>query len=356
MPSKALACTVATCLLLTSTGLVIAQSNTGCDATNCTGPRGEWHANRENVVQSAEVTASNNAVGVGIQIQTQDRVPQSSAGGPGGIIQEQPKGPQHFSGPGISAPGSSNPGTSPDPILPLDGSNIIVPGGPTSSETSLGQPPTTFGGFSIGGWTFDTSGNPGVTTGFAPTGPVPHIDPHALAISAEQEFPLPAITLQANPDPGRVNIDTWFWVSGYNGSILTHSKTQHASHRECRLLEGVPDCRTVDDSVTVVVHLTPKHYGWTFGDDRNNSALFADNRGLGRAYTDPDPRDASPVAHAYHWSSINYVNQGGYPITLTIDWLAEFSANGGGFQGIPDVVHTYDGHHQVRQIQSIVTQ
>jgi hypothetical protein len=273
------------------------------------------------------------------------------------VIQEQPKAPQHFSGPGISVPGWSNHGTLPDPVLlPRDGSNIIVAGGPTSVETSPGQPPTTFGGFLIGGWTFDTSGNLAVTTGFAPTGPVPHIDAHALAVSAEQEFPLPAITLEANPNPGRVNIDTWFWVSGYNGSILTHSKTQHASHRECRLLDGVPDCRTVDDSVTVVVHLTPKHYEWTFGDDRNNSARFDNNDGLGRAYTNPDPRDASPVAHAYHWSSINYLNQGGYPIALTVDWSAQFSANGGGFQGIPDVVHAYDGRHPVRQIQSIVTQ
>jgi hypothetical protein len=230
-----------------------------------------------------------------------------------------------------------------------------VAGGPTSVETSSGQPLTSFGGFSIGGWTFDTSGNPGVTTNFAPTGPVPHIDPHALAISAEQEFPLPAIVLQANPDPGRVNIDSWFWVTGYNGSIMTHSKTQHASHSECRLLNGVPNCRTVDDSVTVVVHLMPKRYAWTFGDDRNNSADFSDSKGLGRAYTDPDPRDASPVAHAYHWSSINYLNQGGYPVTLTVDWSAEFSANGGVFQGIPDVVHAFQGRHQVRQIQSIVT-
>jgi hypothetical protein len=153
-----------------------------------------------------------------------------------------------------------------------------------------------------------------------------------------------------------VNIDSWFWVDGYSGNVLSHSKTQHASHPVCRLLNGVPDCRTVDDSVTVVVHLTPKHYEWTFGDDRNNSADFSDSKGLGRAYTDPDPRDASPVAHAYHWSSINYVDQGGYPITLTIDWSAEFSANGAGFQGIPDVVHTYQGRHQVRQIQAIVSQ
>jgi hypothetical protein len=202
----------------------------------------------------------------------------------------------------------------------------------------------------------DTPVIDGITTAFAPVGPVPHIDPHALAVQAEQEFPLPSITLKVNPDPGRVNIDSWFWVQGYVGNVLTHSKTQHASHSVCRLLNGLLDCHLVDDSVTVVVRLTPKHYEWTFGDDRDNSADFSDNRGLGRAYTDPDPRDASPVAHAYHWSSINFVNQGGYPIAVTIDWSAVFSANGSGSQGIPDVVHTYPGRHQVRQIQSIVTQ
>ena len=344
-------------LLLSGAGLLLGLSTpVVVHADDCGyGPGlGEWRCTTGATNQHVDVGNSNASVPIKIQIQTHDDVPSASPGSPGGIIREQPKGPLHFTGPGISAPGWSNPGTPPDVILPLDGSNIIVPGGPTSSETSPGQPPTTFGGFSIGGWTFDTSGNPGVTTAFAPTGPVPHIDAHALAVSAEQEFPLPAISLEANPDPGRVNIDTWFWVSGYNGSILTHSKTQHASHRECRLLDGVPDCRTVDDSVTVVVHLTPKHYEWTFGDDRDNSAGFPDNKGLGRAYTDPDPRDASPVAHAYHWSSINFLNQGGYPVSLEIDWSAMFSANGGGFQGIPDVAHTYDGRNQVRQIQSIV--
>ena len=345
--------------LLSGAGLLLNLSSPALvHADDCGyGPGlGEWRCTTGPTRQSASVNSASSTVPIKIQIQTHDDVPSGSPGSAVGVIQEQPKGPQHLSNPGISVPGWSNPGTPHGPVLPLDGSNIIVPGGPTSVETSPGQPPTTFGGFSIGGWTFDTSGNPGITTGFAPAGPVPHIDAHALAINAEQEFPLPAITLQANPDPGRVNIDTWFWVSGYNGSILTHSKTQHASHRECRLLDGVPDCRTVDDSVTVVVHLTPKHYEWTFGDDRDNSASFPDNTGLGRAYTDPDPRDASPVAHAYHWSSINYINQGGYPVTLTVDWSAQFSANGGGFQGIPDVIHTFEGHQQVRQIQSIVTQ
>jgi hypothetical protein len=344
--------------LVPAIGLFLSLGSMTAHADNCGyGPGlGEWRCTSGPASQSAFVGSSSQGVTLGIGIQSHDEGPSFAPGSPASSVVERPRGGQHVDGPGVSIPGGSTPGTSPNPVLPPDGSNIIVAGGPTSLETRPGRPPTSFGGFSIGGWTFDTPGTPGLTTGFAPVGPVPHIDPRSVALHAEQEFPLPAITLKVNPDPGRVNVDSWFWVAGYNGSVLTHSKTEHASHSVCRLLDGVPDCHSVDDSVSVEVHLTPKHYEWTFGDDRNTSAGFDDSKGLGRAYTDPDPRNASPVAHAYHWSSINFVNQGGYPIALTVDWSAEFSANGGGFQAIPDVTHTFEGRHQVRQIQSIVVQ
>jgi len=324
-------------------------------ATDPSNAQGNWHTNVNGVAQSVNVRSSSNGVTVGIAVEARGRGLDTSSAKSANAIDEQPRGGRQFTAPGLSLSRGSIPGTSPNYVVPTGGSNIIVAGGPTSFENIGGQPLTAFGGFSIGGWTFDTADTEGLTTSFAPAGPVPHLYARSVALHAEQEFPLPPITLQVNPDPGRVNIDSWFWVDGYNGSILTHSKTEHASHTECRLLNGVPDCRSVDDSVTVVVHLTPKHYAWTFGDDRNNSAEFASNVGLGRAYTDPYPRDASPVAHAYQWSSISFLSQGGYPIGLTIDWSAEFSANGGGFQTIPDVAHTYEGRHQVRQIQSIVT-
>ena len=306
---------------------------------------GQWRCTAGSSNQSATVSPSSNGVTIGIGINGQDQGTLGSPGSPGEVINESPRGPGRASGPPFSLP----------PLLPsTGGANVIVPGGPTSFETQGNAPGRGFGGLSIGGWTFVTPGTPGRTTAFAPIGPVPQINAWNLAQQAEQEFPMPPITLKVNPDPGRVNVDSWFWVEGYNGSVITHSKTQHASHTECRLLNGVPNCRTVDDSVTVVVHLTPKHYDWTFGDDRSNTAGFGNRDGLGRPYTDPNPRDASPVAHAYHWSSINFQGQGGYPISLTITWSAEFNANGGGFQGIPDINHRFDGRHQVRQIQSIV--
>ena len=306
---------------------------------------GQWRCTAGRSNQSVSVSPSNNGVTIGIGISGENQGTSASPGSPGGVINEAPRGPRRVGGPPFSLP----------PILPsTGGANVIVPGGPMSFETQPTGPTTGFGGLSIGGWSFVTPGRPGLTTPFAPIGPVPRINAWNLALQAEQEFPLPGITLKVNPDPGRVNVDSWFWVDGYDGRVITHSKTQHASHTECRLLNGLTECHTVDDSVTVVVHLSPRHYAWTFGDDRNNTAAFDNRVGLGRAYTDPDPRNASPVAHAYHWSSISYLDQGGYPIGLTMTWSAEFSANGGGFQGIPDVSRTFEGRHQVRQIQSVV--
>lgn len=314
---------------------------------------GGWHNNVGNVAQSASVGSSNNGVTIGISITGQNQGTSGTPASSTGPIVEQPRGPNKFGGPGFSVPGGSIPGT---PLIQQSngGANVIVPGGPISMEIQPGQPPRVIGGGSIGGWSFPTPAAPGRTTPFAPIGPVPRVDAWSLALQAEQEFPVPPIALKVNPDPGRVNVDSWFWVEGYDGSVITHSKTQPASHTECRLLNGAPDCRTVDDSVTVVVHLTPRHYEWSFGDDRNNSAAFDNRDGLGRVYTDPDPRHESPVRHAYHWSSFPLLDQGGYPISLAITWSAEFSANGSGFQGIPEVGHTFAGRHQVRQIQSVV--
>ncbi len=248
---------------------------------------------------------------------------------------------------------------------PTGGVNEIVRGGPVSSETGTrGGGNYAFGGAAVGGWTFPTIDAPqlngvggipatvAVTTGWASIGPVPQIDPWSVARAGESEAPLPRITLKVNPDPGRVALASWFWVEGYTGGVIAWSKTEHASHTECRLEEGVPQCRSVDDSVTVNLQATPRLYEWTFGDNVNNDASFDDAQGLGRAYTDPNT--ASPVAHAYHMSSLKYLKDGGYPIELRVAWAAAFSVNGGGAQGLPDVSQTYAARYQVRQIQSIV--
>src|SRR6266567_4608497 len=108
-----------------------------------------------NVNQSALITSSNGGVEIDIGIVGQNEGASGSPGLPGGVINENPRGPRGGGGPGFSLP----------PLLPpTGGANIIVPGGPMSFETQLPNGPTRgFGGVSVGGWTFDTPGTAGVT-------------------------------------------------------------------------------------------------------------------------------------------------------------------------------------------------
>lgn len=327
--------------------VLIVTTSVYAQETPCAGDLGCWRHNSDNLSQSANIGRNpDGSLGISIAI---------SGGGPGipgsdgrssGTVIEAPHGGRKVGGPGFSIPPS-------DVIItPSDGgANTIVPG-PMSQETLPDGTVVNLGGFSIGGWTMDTPGTPGRTTAFAPVGPVSHIDPWSLAISAEHEAPPPPVTLKANPDPGVVAVPSWFWVAGYNGSPVTHSKTQHASHTECRLLAGVPECHTVDDSVTVNVRLTATSYTWNFGDGRNGSVQsYPPDKGLGTAYT--DATHASPVAWSYEFDSREFSS--GFPIKLTISFSGAFQANGGTWQSLPTIDDNWSTGLVMRQVQTLNT-
>ena len=159
-----------------------------------------------------------------------------------------------------------------------------------------------------------------------------------------------SVTLKANPDPGVVAIPSWFWIQGYDGGIVTHSKTQHASHTECRLFNGVPDCHTVDDSVTVNVRLTPTTYTWNFGDGRSGSVhTYLSHEGLGWPYT--DAVHASPVQWSYEFDSRDFAS--GFPIKVTITFSGVFQANGSGWQGLPNIDDSWTTGLVMRQVQTL---
>jgi hypothetical protein len=182
-------------------------------------------------------------------------------------------------------------------------------------------------------------------------GQVVQLNPRALALRLEQELAFPPIALKANPDPGIAQLESWFWVQGYQGEVRTTSGTASETHTECRLNDGAVECRPVTNSIIVDLQETPTQYVWDFGDGRTakdgNPASFTSPSGLGRAYT--DPYTPSPVLHKYVESSLKVYEQSGFPITLHITWRAAFRVNSGGWQNLGPVTGTFSSRHQVRE-------
>jgi hypothetical protein len=324
----------------------------------CDGSRiGRWANNANSMNRAAAVCiGSSGSTHIEITLQGGGTGNMAGASTPGDRLLEAPRGGSTWSKPSASRPPASSSSFSTtqtrlvEPGLGAGGANIIVGGGPMSPETLPNGTVVNMGGYAIGGYSFLTPLLPGTTTAFSPISPVPHIDAWSLAVNAESEAPAPPISLKANPDPGVVAIASWFWVQGYDGQVITHSKTQHASHTECRLLNGVPDCRTVDDSVTVTVHLKPVSYTWDFGDGRAGSRrTFSPSVGLGRPYT--DPLHESPVNWSYEFDSRDFVS--GFPVKLTISFAGTFEANGSGSQPLRPRDVTWTTGLVMRQVQTI---
>lgn len=329
-------------------------------------PGAEWRANAGGVSQSATVSRSEGGVNVTVQISGEGA---GSAGSRGGTSPQPGRSgaPAPPVGSGGSASGSAapapRPGTTGTGASAAPAPNVSPPTGAAVEQPA--QPlfipvRTTRGIFPIplsalGTQPITPPAAPVAepqTTAWAPVGAVPQIDPWAVVQQASREVPLPSVTLRANPDPGLVAVPTWFWVTGYDGSPIRASQTTRASHTECRLVGGVAECRTVDDSVTVEVELDPTQYAWNFGDDSSTQASFGDRRGLGQAFS--NPQSPSPVAHSYRTSSAPFMSAGGFQVALRLTWSARFRVNDGPWQGLPDVIQRYTARQPVREVQPVV--
>jgi hypothetical protein len=197
--------------------------------------------------------------------------------------------------------------------------------------------------------------------------------------------PLPAIRIGINPNPGVVNIESWFWIER---ATYANQPVQAAAPpvpvdweeswdetttqtEDVPCPNGDPGPCTTEVSETHTVHVphtdyidvsetyTPLGYVWDFGDGQPDSERsYAAPDGLGTPYTDPTSR--STVHWTYAFDSRAHPN--GYPITVTAVWQVNFHVRAtsdmpagnydfSGTLGSRD--RTYSTTHVVRQVQAV---
>jgi len=209
----------------------------------------------------------------------------------------------------------------------------------------------------------------------------------------EGDTPLPAIQIQANPNPGVTGIPTWFWVdpASYGGQAFSSSSTtpvpwtlfwdEIVHHHEVSAAPCPDDpaqqCTTTrdwdetvthheehQDFITVSVQFSPAQFTWDFGDDvgggrPDSHPSFANLFGMGLPYT--GPRTRSTVEHNYSESSLKVFDQGGFPIELSMTWSAagtwhftsDLGDNRTGTRTLNQRFSQYSIRYQVRESQPV---
>jgi len=209
------------------------------------------------------------------------------------------------------------------------------------------------------------------------------------------DVPLPGIVIRANPDPGIVNVPTWFWVDPitYEGQVFSVGASMAAPWtlywdevihhhesvtgpcptdptRQCVLgshdwNETVTHQEEHRDFVEVTVTLTPAQFAWDFGDDMHtwrseSHGAFPNLLGLGRPFT--DPYTPSPVLHIFPESSLRVFDEGGFQVRLTATWsvaaawrfTSDLGDNASGTLALESRIGQYSARHQVRESQPVL--
>jgi len=173
------------------------------------------------------------------------------------------------------------------------------------------------------------------------------INVREIALDILDHLPLPDLRLEMNPALGLVSMPAWFWVEGYDGQPFSGGRTVSLPPEvgpEVPTSE-VPasDRRRQPTSLTIEVVVRPGNYEWSFGDGATLTA-----RSLGRRY--PQPSD---IQHTYEYSSLGQPS--GFPVSLTVDFAAEFRVNGGAPEPLPGMRRTYQSGYRVQEVQAVLT-
>ncbi|HEY8744556.1 MAG TPA: hypothetical protein VIU62_15790, partial [Chloroflexota bacterium] len=171
--------------------------------------------------------------------------------------------------------------------------------------------------------------------------PLPNAQQVALSIPA----PYPNIQIGANPGPlGMTGMPSWFWIQGYDGGPFGAGTRINVAPQ---IPAGYPaSCpQPPGASLAVAVQFTPTSYDWTFGDQLATSTVTTTS--LGTAYP-----QRSDIQHLYEYTSLGRPN--GFPVSVTAHFHAQYQANGGPWQALPDVAKTYTRDYPVQQAQSVL--
>jgi hypothetical protein len=173
------------------------------------------------------------------------------------------------------------------------------------------------------------------------------VNAREIALDILDHVPLPDLRLEMNPALGLVSMPAWFWVEGYDGQPFGGARTVSLPPEvgpEVPTSEvPVGDPRRQPTSLTIEVQVRPGNYEWSFGDGTTMTT-----RSLGRRY--PQPSD---IQHTYEYSSLKHPT--GFPLSLTVDFTAEFRVNGRGPEPLPSMRRTYQSSFRVQEIQAVLT-
>ena len=173
------------------------------------------------------------------------------------------------------------------------------------------------------------------------------VDPREIALVILGRVPLPDIQIRANPALGLVALPGWFWVEGYDGAPFGTSRTVTVPPSVGPEVppSAVPagDPRRRASSVTVEVQIRPSRYEWSFGD---GAGLVTES--LGKPYP-----AQSDIEHTYEFSSLR--SPDGFPVRLTVEFVAQYRVNGGAPQALPPIRRTYETSYRVQEVQPVLT-
>jgi len=154
--------------------------------------------------------------------------------------------------------------------------------------------------------------------------PATALDPETIAMHIRDEIPVPSVEIGINPGRGLVGVESWFWLEGYDGSLIEDSTDAFGQ--------------------LVEIEARVKRYEWSFGDGSTVGATTP-----GRPYP-----ERSEIRHIYQRSSVGLPS--GYHVEITFVFDVRYRVDGGGWMEIPGITRVAETSYRVRESQAVIQQ